>query len=399
MKLIAGVSVRSVERTLKHSVISGGGVVDVRLAAHDRGEAHRLTVQPRDLAITYWTSWLSPEMEGCSKEVFALKDHFHRSLIFGLSPNYNLKLSRRERYVGMHVRFDPLFRIVGPLLEQRSDLGHIYGGMGEWFFLKVLGRRPLILTVAVVTPPLDHQAYRAVSAFVVHSPATARELVARGVDPGAIRLIYPGADLDRFQPRPRAAADPSFFPASNPSRFRILFATTPGSEEGVTARGVTLLREAARQLPDVDFLLPWRPWAGADALIRRVTADAPPNFLVQHGLVRDMRAAYQSVDATVAPFVTASDGKICPTSLIESMACGRPLLVSTEVGIADVVDEGAGVVFPPTVHGLCAAVERLRSAAAQYCAEARTIAERHFDLRHCMRQHEVLYTDVVRNAC
>jgi glycosyltransferase involved in cell wall biosynthesis len=356
-------------------------------------------VQPRDLAITYWTGWLSPEMEGCSKEVFALKDHFPRSRIFGLSPNYTLKLSRRQRYLGMHVRFDPLFRIVGPLLEQISDLGHIYGGMGEWFFLKVLGRRPLILTVAVVAPPLEREAYAAVSCFVVHSPATARDLVARGVQTSAIRLIYPGADLQRFQPRPRAAADPAFFPDSDPSRFRILFATTPGRAEGIAARGVDLLREAARQMPDVDFLLPWRPWAGADALIQRVTADAPPNFMVQHGLVGDMRAAYQSVDATIAPFVTASDGKICPTSLIESMACGRPLLVSTEVGIADVVAEGAGVVFAPTVDGLCGAVERLRSAPARYCTEARTIAERHFDLRHCMRQHEDLYREVVTNAC
>jgi glycosyltransferase involved in cell wall biosynthesis len=356
-------------------------------------------VPPHDPAVTYWTGWLSPEMEGCSKEVFALKDHFPRSRIFGLSPNYTFKASRRQRYIGMHVRFDPLFRIVGPLLERQSDIGHIYGGLGEWFFLKVLGRRPLILTVAVVTPPLERRAYDAVRRFVVHAHATTRELVSMGIAPEAIRLIYPGIDLDRFQPRPRLAAAPGFFPAADPSRFRILFATTPGTAAGIEARGVRLLRDAARLLPDVDFLLPWRPWAGAEALIRSVTAEAPPNFLVQAGLVGDMRTAYQAVDATAAPFVAAHDGKICPTSLIESLACGRPLLVSTEVGIHDVVATGeGGVAFPPTVDGVCEAVGRLRREHARYTAGARRTAEAHFDLRICLRQHEELYRDVLTAA-
>jgi glycosyltransferase involved in cell wall biosynthesis len=362
-----------------------------------------MTVQPHDLAVTYWTGWLSPEMEGCSKEVFALKDHFPRSRIFGLSPNYTFKASRRQRYIGMHVRFDPLFRVVGPLLERLSDVGHIYGGLGEWFFLKVLGRRPLILTVAVVTPSLERRAYAAVRRFVVHATSTARELADMGIDPGAIRLIYPGIDLERFQPLPREAVAPDFvrgfFPGADPSRFRVLFATTPGTAAGIEARGVGLLREAARRLPDVDFLLPWRPWDGAEAVIRSVTAGAPPNFLVQEGLIGDMRTAYQAVDATAAPFVAAHDGKICPTSLTESLACGRPLLVSTQVGIHDVVADGdGGVVFPPTVDGLCDAIGRLRREHGRFSAGARRTAERQFDLRTCLRQHEELYRDVL-GAC
>ena len=47
-------------------------------------------------------------MEGCSKEVFALKDHFLQSRLHGLSRYYGFRSSRRERYVGER----PLYPLV-----------------------------------------------------------------------------------------------------------------------------------------------------------------------------------------------------------------------------------------------------------------------------------------------
>jgi glycosyltransferase involved in cell wall biosynthesis len=349
--------------------------------------------------IAYWTGWLSPEMEGCSKEVFDLKDHFTRSHLFGLSRYYTVRWSPRERYAGMNIRFYPLLRLLAPLLERSVDLHHIYGSLSEWFFLRALQRRPIVLTVATEEPPFNREVYRHVRRFVVHAPATARSLIARGFDPDRIRLIYPGIDVARFRPRDRASAPPLWV-STDPKRFRVLFATTPNRREGLEARGINLLLRTAQRLPDVDFFLPWRPWAGARRLAAIVQQDAPANVHMSTALQPDMTRLFHATDATIAPFLQPKDMKICPTSLVESLASGRPLLVSTKVGLADLVrDEGGGQVFEPSSNGLCESVEALRSNYQQHAANARLIAERHFDARVCHQLYEQLYQEVLRSPC
>lgn len=337
-------------------------------------------------------------MEGCAREVFELKEHFPDSRVFGLSRYYTLKLSVRRRYIGLHARLYPLFRAVAPWWDATSDVNHIYGSLSEWHFLRALRRRPIVMTVATDTEPLDLAAYRHVRRFVTHSAASTERLVRSGFPRDRIRLIYPGVDLKRFEPGPRGAAPPVSGWPRDPSRFRIVFATTPNWADGLRVRGVDLMLAAARRLPDVDFYLLWRPWAGAERLVADVRSRAPVNVHASLRLVPDIASAYRGADAVIAPFTTHGGTKICPTSLVEGLACGRPLLVSTEVGISDLVqEEGCGTIFPATVDGLCAAVERLRRDYDWHAVRARPCAERHFDRDDCRRRHEELYDEV--SAC
>ena len=338
-----------------------------------------------DRRITYWTGWLSPESEGMSKEVFALKDHFRRSRIFGLSRHYEVKASWRARYLGLNVRWYPLFRMLVPLYEAASDLHHIYGGISEWFFLRALGRRPVVITAATADSPLPAEMYQHVRAIVVHSRESMQDLERAGMDGGRMRLIYPGIDLERFHPVPRSPG----------SRFRILFATAPNAQEHIAKKGVGLLLDAASRLPDVEFVLLWRPWGDSLPHAREMVAErALPTVRLACELVSDMRDIYRGVDATVAPFMEAL--KFCPTSLVESLACGRPVLVSSRVGLGGMVQEaGCGEVFEPTAAELCEAIERMRRQYDAYARQARVAAERHFDLRNCVREHEDLYEEVL----
>jgi glycosyltransferase involved in cell wall biosynthesis len=356
---------------------------------------------PPQTRVAYWTGWLSPEMEGCSKEVFALKDYFPRSRLYGLSRYYTVKLSLRERYFGLNVRLYPLLRLLAPLIEQSIDIHHIYGGLEEWFFLRSLKRRPVVLTVASGNIPFEQHVYRYVRQLVVHSEAAAKSLIAHGFARERVRVIYPGVDLEEFRPRAREAAAPGAWPESDPGRFRILFATTPNKLEGIESRGINLLIEAAHRLPDVDFFLPWRPWPGADRLVDLCRQQAPPNVHISTALQPAMTQLFQATDATIAPFLRSDDdSKICPTSLIESLACGRPILVSTKVGIADLVQETAcGQVFEPAVDQLCHAIDALRRRYRQHAFNARACAERHFDLRLCLQQYQQLYDEVLTSSC
>jgi len=320
-----------------------------------------------------------------SKEVFALKDHFRRSRIFGLSRQYEVKGSLRARYFGMNVRWYPLFRLLVPVYEAASDLHHIYGGIGDWFFLRTLTRRPVVITAATAASPLPAEMYRNVRAVVVHSSESMQSLERAGIAGGRVRLIYPGIDLEWFRPLPRSPG----------KKLRILFATAPNAREDIAKKGVDLLMEAASRLPDVEFVLLWRPWGDTVTRAREMVAErALPTVRLSFELVSDMRDVYRGVDATVAPFTEAV--KFCPTSLVESMACGRPVLVSSRVGLGGMVQEaGCGEVFEPTPAALCEAVDRLRRHYDAYARNARATAERHFDLRTCVREHEKLYEEVL----
>lgn len=351
---------------------------------------------PRQVRVTYWTGWLSPEMEGCSKEVFALQGHFPRSRVFGLSNAYTLRASWRQRFLGLGMNLYPLFRALAPLWDASSDVNHIYGGLSEWFFLRALRLKPQVMTIAAETEPLDSALYRHVRYFVTHSRATSRLLIQSGFDASRIRLIYPGIDLRRFEPAPRDRAPLPAWPDLDPARFRILFASTPDRIDGLESRGVNLLLEAASQMPEVDFLVPWRPWATGRRFADECRRRAPPNVHISLELVPDMRRLFHSVDATIAPFLDRDWMKLCPTSLVESLACGRPVLVSSIVGISDLVGEDqCGAVFEPTVSGLCDGVRLLRARYETFAANARATAERHFDQVECFQHHEHLYQEVL----
>ena len=225
-------------------------------------------------------------------------------------------------------------RIAAALIERWGEVTHVFGGLESWHLLRALGRRPLVLTVAVPGRSGDPRLLNKVERFVVETNALANEVVANGVDPRRIEVVYPGIDLNVFRPAPPPA-----------SRFRILFASSPADPAEFEARGIPLLIETARRCPDVEFVFLWRRWGSEAAATVALKALQPPaNVTLNHVDARDMAAVYNSVHA-VACCYAEGFGKSAPNSVIEGLACGRPALVSTACGLADVVKEnGAGAV-------------------------------------------------------
>jgi glycosyltransferase involved in cell wall biosynthesis len=70
-----------------------------------------------------------------------------------------------------------------------------------------------------------------------------------------------------------------------------------------------------------------------------------------------------------------SGTKICPTSTVENLACGRPVLVSTAVGMSSRRKDAD--VFEPEVDALFDAVAALRRNYAERLRRARLGAERY----------------------
>jgi glycosyltransferase involved in cell wall biosynthesis len=221
---------------------------------------------------------------------------------------------------------------------------------------------------------------------VVEADVLIDEWVERGVPRAAITVVHPGIDLEQyaFAPPPRQT-----------ERVRFLFASSPSEPSEIEARGIPLLIEFARARPDIEIVVPWRPWGDVERMTAVMDALRPPaNFHVRVEHSVDMRRYFAEAHATVVCF-RAGAGKALPNFALEGLAAGRPCLATRESGLARLLDTcGAGLVCDRNVAGLSAAVDELRASLDERSARARQLAETQFDLQTFLRAYEGIYRSV-----
>ena len=333
--------------------------------------------------VTYWTGTWEPAREAISKEVQTLRRAVQPSApVVSLSAGQRSSISVCDRVVRLAGARWMTFRATAALLEPLGHVTHAFGAMNAWHFLKALGRRPIILTVALPGPALEPELYEKVTVFVAESESLADDLRRAGVGTERIRVIYPGVNLEEYRPATRATRD----------RFRILFASSPSDASEFEARGIPLLVDLARRCPEIDVTLLWRSWGNQRAAQGAFANLHPPeNIRIDTRRGREMAAIYQEADA-VACLYEPGFGKSCPNSIIEALACGVPALVSASCGIAGLVaGNGAGIATARNPADVAEAARTLRREHARFSAAARQLAERHFDIRQFVGAYERLY--------
>ena len=339
------------------------------------------------MRVTYWTTApLEPLIEAVSKEVEDLARHFAGRL-FAVSPHLSLKVQDRGRTLGFHPVFDPLLRLLVPAIESRTDINHVYAEISPWLFHKTLRRKPIVFTIASEDGTPLPQFLERCARIVVQTSRMAGQLTRLGVGRERMQLIYPGVELTALAPREQAA------PRRKP---KILLATFPRSSEELAERGVLFLLDAAGQNPDIHFSLLSRPWRNGstalDVVKRQVEERALRNVAILEGVQTDMRSIYLEHDFTVIPYTTPGGGKECPRSLVETLACGVPALISSVAPFSEFVrEQDCGEAFELTPAGLATAIERALSRYATLSAGAAQCARRHFDLRSTMQAYSGIY--------
>ncbi len=89
-------------------------------------------------------------------------------------------------------------------------------------------------------------------------------------------------------------------------------------------------------------------------------------------------------------------------SAVEAMACGVPVIVSSDTGLADVAeDQVSGLIFPNgSLNGLAACIEKLINEAdlrIRLAEGARKRAEEHFDIKYCTGKMITVYESINKN--
>jgi glycosyltransferase involved in cell wall biosynthesis len=329
--------------------------------------------------IGYWIFNYMPQWEAASKEVQLLHETQEGSILFALNTKQRkVKLKGPTRHIPL-----PWGLVAMPWLltsARRFEINHIYASAGERLLLPRIGGRRTVLTVtkeagslARVERSLPH--LKRLGMIVVESEQHYELFAQSGISAERLQLIYPSSGLRVY----REALTP----------FRILFASSPPARFDLLSRGIHLMLSAARRLPEVRFVLAWRQTNLAE-LNQLIAEFGVTNVEVHNGCV-DMDELYASCSACILPGLTHNSLKPCPHSALESLAHGKPVLVSRPTSISGLVErERCGLVFEPTVLGLEAAVVDLQTRYAEYQSNCHRVVEEHFAPdRFCSRYDEI----------
>jgi glycosyltransferase involved in cell wall biosynthesis len=242
------------------------------------------------------------------------------------------------------------------------------------------------MTLAVHTSLFDKNLLKKVDRFVVEWEGARRQLIDFGVRPDRIDLIMPPVDTRRFKPAP-APSGP----------FKVLFVSSPDRKEWLFGRGVDLLIETAALCPDMQFWLVWRPWGDSAAQVREwIDRRKLRNVELTVKRVVDMSHIYSQAHVTVAPFRDLEKCKPAPNSIAESLACGRPVVVSNQVGFAQMISgDGGGLVSSDDPRDLAEKLQQIRTGWANFAANARALAENKLDVARFIGAYRQVYKAVL----
>ena len=230
--------------------------------------------------------------------------------------------------------------------------------------------------------------------LVIASSQGTVPLIAKYFPAERIRLIYNGIDLQEVDAtaRKRPWSENSFV-VGRASRFG------RGKNLGM------LIEAAARlqgRLPNLRIVLIGGDSAmpGAEPIEDELRAQAAPlgHTVEFMGIVENTLPLVKGFDVGTCVSNLANEG--IPNSLIEAMACRKPVISTAVDQVPELVQDGvSGILIPPgDVQALCEAIERLATdpALRQRLGEmGRSAIEKRFSLRQAVKQYAAVYHELL----
>ncbi len=194
---------------------------------------------------------------------------------------------------------------------------------------------------------LSRWKHRQVDCFIAASEAIRQMLIGDGVDEERTVTVHEGIDVDHVAAAPRVDVHQAFFLPHGAPVVGNVAALVPH-------KGQRHLIEAAhlvvQKMPDVRFVILGEGEL-REALERLIKEYHLEKHVLLPGFRTDVLGCIKSFDLFVMSSVTEGLG----TSLLDAMACSRPIVATRAGGIPEVVDEGVtGLLVPPRDHAALA---------------------------------------------
>jgi len=332
--------------------------------------------------ILYHVATLSPKMpqaEAISQEITALRRCFGGDVVY-VNPNQQFPLYVPRLLFGFH----RLKEIRGR--ETDLHLHHFYNPDPFPFpYLRKL-RRPVIysVTCGVRDRQPNVAFFSSLAAIAVSDERTLKRLKSWGLKNAV--LVQPGIDTSRFTCSPLPLR----------SEVRLMVGSAPWTKVQFRTKGVEALLSAAQQAPHLRLVFLWRGVL-ADEMERRVRRMSLTKQVVVLNKQVDVNKILASVHASITLASAPGIVKSYPHSLLDSLAAGKPVLVSRAIPMADYVKQtGCGkVVDRVTPVDILAAVESLIGEYDELQKSAQQVGQRDFSQGGLIASFQKVYERVL----
>jgi glycosyltransferase involved in cell wall biosynthesis len=222
------------------------------------------------------------------------------------------------------------------LIEKRVRLIHVFSpGLYYYPFLSIF-QKPVLFTVTAAIGANDFNSRRIsknIRQILVTNVRDQETLQKQSFED--VKVVEPGLDLHQFN-------SAGHLPVGD--TFHLLMASAPWEISQFDTKGVDILLEAVSTMPNVELTLLWRGSFKAE-LEKKIKERKLKHRVRIINELANVPLILEQVHATILLAKSADLVKAYPHSLLESLAMGRPVLLSDTIAMADYVDQnGCGVI-------------------------------------------------------
>jgi len=200
---------------------------------------------------------------------------------------------------------------------------------------------------------LSRWKYRQVDCFICASEFIRRLLIGDGVDETRAVTVHEGVDLERIEAAPPADLHAELWLPRDAPLVGNVAALVPHKGQRYLVDAAALV---VQKVPDARFVI-----AGTGELAGTLDRQIKDRGLEKHVLLAGFRPDVLSVHKAFDIFVMSSITEGLGTSLLDAMACGKPIVATSAGGIPEVVVDGqTGIlVLPRDSEALARAITAL----------------------------------------
>jgi glycosyltransferase involved in cell wall biosynthesis len=200
---------------------------------------------------------------------------------------------------------------------------------------------------------LSRWKYRQVDCFICSSDAIRQMLLSDGVPAARAVTVHEGIDLEHVAAAPPASLHEDLWLPHHAPIVGNVAALVPHKGQRHLVEAAALV---VRRVPDARFVI-----AGEGELRASLERQIKDRGLEKHVLLAGFRPDVLSVIKSFEIFVMSSVTEGLGTSLLDAMACGKPIVATRAGGIPEAVTDGeTGFLVPPRDHeAMAAAIVRL----------------------------------------